>query len=751
MVRSQNPFRIGLMSAAAVLALVAGAGPATPSWAQSKTAAAVPDDQVLGELVVTAERRSENLQKVPIAATVLNAEQLEAEGVNRVADLQAIAPSVAISTYNRSTFINIRGVGIAQSAPTSTPGVAYYIDGAFLPHETNIGNTFYDIDSVEVLRGPQGTLTGQNSTGGAVYARTAEPKFDAVSGYVDQTVGDYAWYRTVGAVNIPLSSTLAVRLAAVHEERDSFSFNKGGPNQPGNVDFTGYRANLEWKPNDKFQANIRYENDNNDNNGNAYKNRNDFIAPPAANPTGNYDPRPFVINEDAAGYFHQKGYRSDAEFKYLLIPQLQLRYLFSYQYGNVTDLVDGDRSLNATTVAKPYNGRLGYTSTTNNIRINEVDAISQGDGPFQYVIGGFFLDERVPVTLITYADTVSPAHPGAPTVALSLNRSRSVFGQATYQFTPQWQAVLGIRESWDTQTYTRFSGLPPAPAGPASYPYTSEFKSDQPTGRAALNFQATDNTLFYGAFSRGYKAGGVNLLPGNAAAGLPANFDPETNSVEELGVKTDFYQHHLRVNADVFDSQYDGLQLSSLNAATHLPFTANVPKSKSWGAELEATVRFNGLAFNAGLAYLDAKTSSSVILVDNTADPSAPGTVPSGTRLPFSPTFTANAGLQYDIYFGGDQRLTPRIQINSVSDSYAVIFHGANALAPAASLIPEHTTVDLRLSYAPTKPLQIEAFATNIFDKTYVAAQVQDSSSANGGYIYGAPRQVGIRLLYKYH
>ncbi len=442
MVRTQNPFRFGLINGAAALAVLAGAGLATPSLAQSTTAAAAPasDDQVLGELVVTAERRSENLQKVPIAATVLNADQLEAEGVDRVADLQAVSPSLSITTYNRSTFINIRGIGIAQSAPTSTPGVAYYIDGAFIPHETYIGNTFYDLESVEVLRGPQGTLTGQNSTGGAVYARTAEPKFDAVSGYIDQTVGDYAWYRTVGAVNIPLSSTLALRVAAVHEERDSFTFNKGGANQPGNVDFNGYRANLEWKPNDKFQANVRYENDNNDNNGNAYKNRNDFIAPPAANPTVNFDPRPFVIDEDAQGYFHQKGYRSDAEFKYLLIPQLQLRYLFSYQYGSVIDLVDGDRSLNPTTAAKPYNGRLGFTSTTNNIRINEVDAISQGDGPFQYVVGGFFLDENVPVSLITYADTVSPAHPGVPTNILSVNRSRSVFGQVTYQFNPQLQA-----------------------------------------------------------------------------------------------------------------------------------------------------------------------------------------------------------------------------------------------------------------------------------------------------------------------
>src|SRR5689334_2547167 len=115
---------------------------------------------VLEEVVVTAERREVSLQDVPASATVLNAESLAAQGVRSVIDIQQVAPSVAINTYNRSTFINIRGVGIGQSAPTSNPGVAYYIDGMFIPHEQFIAQSFFDIDSVEVLRGPQGTLTG---------------------------------------------------------------------------------------------------------------------------------------------------------------------------------------------------------------------------------------------------------------------------------------------------------------------------------------------------------------------------------------------------------------------------------------------------------------------------------------------------------------------------------------------------------------------------------------------------------------
>ena len=106
-----------------------------------------------------------------------------------------------------------RGVGIAQSAPTSTPGVAYYVDGVFIPHEHLISQSFYDIESIEVLRGPQGTLTGQNSTGGAIYVRTPKPDFEEFSGYVDQTIGDYEWTRTVAALNLPFGDKFAVRLA----------------------------------------------------------------------------------------------------------------------------------------------------------------------------------------------------------------------------------------------------------------------------------------------------------------------------------------------------------------------------------------------------------------------------------------------------------------------------------------------------------------------------------------------------------
>ncbi|MFD2431111.1 TonB-dependent receptor plug domain-containing protein [Sphingobium scionense] len=194
------------------------------------------------------ERREQNLQDVPISATVLNAEQMARRGVTSIADLQQVAPSVAINQVNRSTYVNIRGVGIAQTSPSSSPGIAYYVDGQLIPHEQFIGQSFYDVGSIEVLRGPQGTLTGQNSTGGAIYVRTPEPKFDDLSGFVEQTIGNYDSYRTVAALNISDSDQVALRIAGTHDERDSFTRNIGSsPSNPGDVNLWAGRINLAMR------------------------------------------------------------------------------------------------------------------------------------------------------------------------------------------------------------------------------------------------------------------------------------------------------------------------------------------------------------------------------------------------------------------------------------------------------------------------------------------------------------------------
>jgi iron complex outermembrane receptor protein len=711
------------------------------SAAQAQTAA------TLEEIIVTAERRAQNLQEVPISATVLTAEALADQGVDNVADLQQVAPSVAINTFNRSTFINIRGVGIAQSAPTSSPGVAFYIDGALIPHEFMIGQSFYDLAAVEVLRGPQGTLTGQNSTGGAVYVRTPDPEFDKWSGYIDVTAGDYSWTRVVGALNIPLGSMVAVRISAIKDDRDSFVTNIGSSSaEPGNIDFRGYRAAVTIKPTDAFKVNLRYEDYFNDTFHNAIKNRFDVVTPD-----------PFTIEEDAQSYFVQDGYRASGELIYDF-SSMRVRWLTSYQDGFTEDLSDGDRTTTAPPVVANQ-GRLGYGKTIIKTLIHEANLLSTGDGPLTWVVGAFYLDETVDVTLrrITTSTTVLPPPPytgnPAPTLALADNNSKSVFGQAGFKFADAWEVIVGARYSEDEQVYDRARAVPGTNVGTA--------ESSQTTGRVALNWTPAADLLFYTSISKGYKAGGVNL------GATDPNFEPEKNTVLELGSKTTVMDGHLRINGDVFYSDYKDIQLISLRGTPPLPFTQNAAEGKSYGLELEMQGAFGNFEFNMGLAYLNAEFSKTIQLnmaerVDPRIPPASlpPGhvsntvrnslvTVNEGQVLPFSPEITANVGVQYRIAIG-EGKLTPRLQYSHTATQRSTPFKPSDYTYGDITTVPSRDIVDVRVAYDPTDALRIEAFATNVLDETYIASQIQDSSTAFGGIVAGAPRQVGLRAAYKF-
>jgi iron complex outermembrane receptor protein len=692
--------------------IVAGAAPVV-----AETAAV----DALEEVVVTAERRVENLQSVPISATVLSAEALANEGVNNLAGLQQVAPSLAINTYNRSTFVNIRGVGIAQSAPTSSPGVAFYIDGAFVTHEFTIGQAFYDLASVEVLRGPQGTLTGQNSTGGAVYVRTPEPVMGQWSGSIDQTLGNYRWWRTVAAVNVPVGTTAALRIAGVVDQRKSFTTNVGpSPSHPGNANFKGARASFAWQPLEQLRINLHYENYLNDTDHNAVKNRADAVTS-----------APFVIEEDAVSEFYQQGYRSSAEILYDLSPTLRLRWLTNYQYGFTEDITDGDRTATARPRPPATNvGRIGFARTNVNTLAHELNLLSMGDSPLTWIVGAFYLTDKVPVQLLRYNNStvVRDTAPTSVIVAVADNKSQSVFGQAGYKFNPQWQAVLGARYSQDEQRYNRI-------ASPGGIGLGIQ-KSNKTTGRLALNWTPRADLLTYLSYSRGYKAGGVNLGIADP------NYLPEENNVVELGVKNTFAGGHLRVNADVFHSNYKNIQLASLAGVPPAPVTQNAAAGKSDGAELELQAISGGFSVNLGLAWLDAQFSQDTTLQNAVTNTNQ--VVPKGMDLPFSPTITANAGVQYR-FATAHGSLTPRLQYAYSAKQYATPFPSS------VTLVPSHGIADFRLSWEPDEQWRLEAAVTNLSDKVYIASQIQNSSTADGGILYGAPRQYTLRVSRKFN
>lgn len=685
----------------------------------------------LEEIVITAERREVNLQDTPISATVLSADALVKKGVDNISEIQQVAPSIAINQYNRSTFINIRGVGIAQSAPTSNPGVAYYIDGVLIPHEQFIGQSFYDLNSIEVLRGPQGTLTGQNSTGGAVYVRSPEPVIGETQGYIDQTIGSNGWYRTVSAVNIPMGDIMALRLAGVVESKDGYVDNLGpSASEPGASDLRGLRANMLIQTSDTSSLRFSYENFDLESGNNAVKDRND----------PNSDP--FEISEDGRSYMDQKGYRGSLEWRWGLTDDIELRTLYSTQSGYTKDQTDGDRS--STALAVPaglpasranramFPGRVSRAQTDFETEILEINLLSGDDGDVTWVVGGFYMTDDVPVILERdNHNTLDFFSSDSDIIAEAENTSASVFGQVDVNFTDVFSLTFGLRYSDDEQIYTRVAV--PGPVPPGCYPCATTQDSTATTGRIGLNFNVSEDTLLYSTISKGYKAGGVNLDP------TTGFFEPEENTVLELGFKTTIADGHLRLNGDVFYSDYTDIQLSSLMGP--VPVTQNAAEGEIYGLELEVLGAYDAFSFNFGLSLLNGTFTKDVVLNDTIARANA--LLESGDDLPFTPDFTANAGVQYDFY-NGDVLIAPRFQVSFIDDQLATPF-----VHPETE-VESRTIADLKLIIEPNPELLFEMFVTNIFDEEYVASQIQNSSSATGGPIYGAPRQYGMRVKYDF-
>jgi iron complex outermembrane receptor protein len=315
--------------------------------------------------------------------------------------------------------------------------------------------------------------------------------------------------------------------------------------------------------------------------------------------------------------------------------------------------------------------------------------------------------------------------------------------------------IGGARYSDDKQVYDRALATPGVNVGTQT--------SSQTTGRAAVNWTPGQDLLLYVSAAKGYKAGGVNL------GATDPNFEPENNLVYELGSKVTILDGRLRINSDVFYSTYKDIQLISLRNG--LPFTQNAAEGTSYGLEVEMQAAFGNLELNMGMAYLNAEFSKDVQLnLSERVDPRIPPaqlpvavppyvsntvrnrlvTVSSGQPLPFSPEITANVGLQYNIPLG-EGKITPRVQYSYLDSQFATPFKPSDYVFGDLTSVPSRSIVDVRVTYVPTDTWRLEAFATNITDKTYVAAQVQDSTTAFGGLAYGAPRQVGVRAMFKFN
>jgi len=720
---------------------------AVPAFAQAEQASVSAENEV-PDIIVTAQRRSENLQKVPIAATALTGDDLDAKAVQRLADLQFAAPSLSITDQGLTQSVNIRGIGIASGSPAVANGVATYVDGVFQPPILT-SSSFYDIASIEVLRGPQGTLVGSNSTGGAVFINTQSPTTDRVKGYAQAAYGSYNAFSAEGAINLPIAQDLAIRVAGTGKWRDSY-YTDIGPyhNEPDKLDEQAARIGILWEPG-SFRAIGKVEWIDKNTGGYAYR--------PIVGTTfeNNRQPDMRTLTYNAPTLNHERAVLASLELRQELESGIVLRSVTGYTNKRINNLYDSDGAMTASATDPT-------ASTTQTMDqfvrerewTQEINIISPTTGVFNWILGGYFQKNKIDVII----QTASGA-PTDPTDILNLQSKKTwgVFAHTGYKLTSALELQVGARYSHYSVTggghvIIGAGGPIFGPDGLTVADLAGDHEDGRLTGKVALNWTLDDNNLLYVFAARGYKPGGANSAT--------SEFRPETVWNYEAGWKANFLGNRIKTQLGAFYMDYKDFEFDAVDTGTGQTGVTNISNATIKGVEFQVQGRFGGLSFDGGIAYVDSKLDP-VRIVNTRAlpplpqyGPQCPAGTPSnppvcfdyepylvtaggGPNL-FSPEWSYNLGAQYEIGLPDGLSLTPRLNYAYVGPRWTnLVYHPTLDYLKGRGLLS--ALVTLRKG-----EWMIEGYATNLTNETYVSGQSGNSE------FYGAPRELGVRASLRF-
>ena len=731
------------------------------------------DDTSTGiEIVVTAERRTMEVERTPISVAVVSADQLAQRQTAVIQDLESLVPGLSYTQNGFTSNVNLRGLGNTTTSPNITTGVAVFRDGLYQPEAIQLNTPFYDIASVEVLRGPQGTIVGQNSTGGALQINSRNPEIEGgVSGFIDATLGNYDQRRLMGAVNLPISSTFAARVAFDVERRDSFytniatnaSLGNGEPSSnPGRLDQENVRIGLLWEPSASFRALFKVEISHVDTGGLTPRPRPacdtctalssyyqyGYDSPSAYN--GFRQPGPFdlVYNTDE----RQDDYanRYSLELRYTFDSGVVLRSLSGYQKLKEVRIDDSDAS--AAPVGAVPSGTFSYhvIGPKNEYYSQELNLISPDHGRLTWLLGASYFHRRTPVELSVYPDGATP-DPTAAAANLLLDSVSTqdligLFGQVGYYITPRLQLQLGGRYSWDRNDQQGILKLAVFPGFQIDVPIEGVYSGQEPTGKVSLNWEVDDTNFIYAFYARGYKQGGINSAV--------SFFRPEKVDDYEIGWKSKLFDKQALLQVGGYYMNYRDMQQLALNPQTTQSEVTNLGSSEIYGIEVSLQSRLDRLLLDAGFAYNHSKLGAVTVIADyqlpGPATQLGPQCLPgqttgcfdytpyrvdlSGQANPYSPDITLTGSIGYEIPVGAHATLTPRVSIAHTGAQYASIFQNTDYFRIAG-----RTTMDANLVLS-ARAWTVNAFVRNLTDKTYV------TGLAGATAFYGAPRTFGVSV-----
>ena len=695
----------------------------------------------LDEIVVTAQRRTTDIQTTSVPVTVLTGEELKKKGINNVDDLMFTTPSLSVQDSGSGALINIRGIGKSDFGQEVPGGVLIYRDGApVAPGGILTDEPYYDIASVEVLRGPQGTFAGENSTGGAIFIKEVDPSIGAgVGGWVEGQYGNYQDVRVRGALNLPLSDTLAVRFAVNGENRDTF-WNVTGPytGNPGKRHEADGRFSALWQPNAAFKAVLKLD-----------YNYIDHGGIPAGVYTGS-TANLFNVNLD--GYLRglENQLRTVLQLSYQFADGVSLRSVSSYQQGQTRDATDVDGT------AIPLVATMFQTDEVDRTISQEFNLVSPDEGVFTWVLGVTYLQDIVsqpsgPSGSETFLSLIPGSSPtrgeGLTGNYRAKKQNSGVFGQGTYSITDALKLEVGARYShtsfiMDNLTEAILNGIPLLGENISG----DEEKDSKVTGKVGLDYTLDARNFLYAFVATGHKGGGLNgvgtllpVFPGQPpvttpAADLPPAFLPEEVTDYELGWKGNYVNGHLRTQLGAFYNQYHNFQVSLYEPNLQAGFVTNVPgTTRVDGIEAQMQGQVGDFTLELGTSYLE--TVFGTFFAVDSRDLVAGEQNLTGRQQPNAPRWTAQAAAQYLFHLGGADTLAPRIDYGMVSSRWATVFE----VRPTDALATQNL-FNGQLTYRH-ESWDITAYGTNLSNEHYVAAL-----SLGNLALAGPPRQYGLRV-----
>ncbi|KMS51084.1 TonB-denpendent receptor [Novosphingobium barchaimii LL02] len=716
------------------------------------------------EIVVTAQKKSENIQDVPISITAIGGEALAATQGTSLQALQGQIPNVQIDNFAntpQSAVFTVRGIGVIEPDPYAGNTVSIVVDG--VPQFFSMGALLdlYDVDRIEVLRGPQGTLFGANTTGGVINVVTGQPTGE-FGGHVKAVYGNYNRFDVTGSIEAPLvKDVLSLKVAGIHTQREGWVTNVVDGSDMGSKNLDAVRAYLRFTPGSNFDATLQGEYVNARNgspiviNGarpgevlyTAPGTAGMYVSPCATQGMCSAPDKYYGANNSVPDESNMDTYSGTLTMNWRNTPLGDWTSITGYKHFKLREFTDQDGTplfLNDT-YRRTEGWQLSQELRTN---LELTDTLN-------LLVGGFYLKNHYDHI---QAYRLQFAAPGLLQTNLQDqdNYSVSGFAQAYWQATDRLKLQAGIRYSHERTIST--PSLITSIGDPAGSNYSGEgntvIGSFTVGGRKSWNnvgwklgadYEVADDALLYASWSRGFKSGGFT-----ARVGVPADgdtpFNPENVDTFEGGIKADFLDRHLRVNLAAFYTNYRDMQVAQIyfddTTNTQGNRILNAGKSEIKGFELETTaVPVEGMTLRGSLAYLDARYKQFLY-----GDPLSGAILDlEGYRLQNAPKWNASFGANFVIPLGNGADL-----VSDVSYTYTSSKYYTAILDTSRSKIQPTHLVDATLTYKPDGAAwSLGLWATNLLDSRYLST-VFDSPGYAGLAGYAPPRQFGASASFNF-